>query len=237
MSKSATKTIDDAAALLEQSGHAKFHQIGDMTVGLVPTESLVRRRDNYRAMDASEMRTLRTSIERLGFKTFLLVAPAGDKYEVLDGHHRWEAATKAGMAEVPVVVLEGTEDERDLAMLSFNVTAKVLEDRYMDFLTEMAERVGAEELAAFSAVDQKLLEDLASAETPDFGDGLEAELEVGDMSQPSEAGSMLTIKLPRSPEVIAWLAYAKEFYEVDEPWEAVMASLRDLYEDPEGNGE
>jgi len=46
-----------------------------------------------------------------GHEHAILVRPVGDGFEIAAGHHRFEGATKAGLAEIPAWVREMTDDE------------------------------------------------------------------------------------------------------------------------------
>lgn len=202
-----------------------------MTIGFVSTNNFVRRRENYRAMDADEMATLQASLESNGFLGLILACEGAksNTFEILDGHHRWQAAQEMGIPEVPVALLSGDEDAKDLAMLSFNVTGSVKPDVYVDFLAEMSRRVGADVLAKYSAVDRDFLADLAEVATPD-NDLLESLGKVeDDKTQDSSRGAAINVLLPRTEEVLALLVWARKHYKLKES-EAVLAALRECYE-------
>lgn len=56
-----------------------------------------------------ELRELAASIAELGILQPLLVRPSGDGYELIAGERRLRAATRAGLQEVPILVVE-TDD-------------------------------------------------------------------------------------------------------------------------------
>jgi hypothetical protein len=216
----------------EKSVPKGFQQFGPMIIGFVSTNNFVRRRENYRAMDEVEMATLQTSLEANGFQG-LIVACEGTKpgtFEILDGHHRWEAAQALGVPEVPVALLSGDEDAKDLAMLSFNVTGSVKPDIYVDFLAEMSRRVGADILAQYTAVDRDFLADLAEVSSLDSALAKDLGTAEDDKTSDHSRGRALTIILPRSDEVVALLKWACAHYGVKGEGDAVLAALRDCHE-------
>jgi len=204
-----------------------------MTIGMVKPDQIVRRRTNYRAMDTTEMETLKSSIGASGFKSFILVAKGNKpgEYEILDGHHRWQAAQDMEMPQVPVVLLEGDENEKDLAMLSFNVTASILPEVYLDFLSEMNDRVGPEVLARFTAVDQDFLSELTSAgmTNDELLDSLRAETgEAGSESTDRSRGHGIQLQFPRTEDTESLFAWVCSVYEERNPALAILAALREM---------
>lgn len=208
-----------------------FHSFGGMKLGMVPTASLSRRRTNYRAMPESSMAALRNSVEKFGFKSFIVVAPGKEKdtYEVVDGHHRWETAQSLNMPEVPVVMLEQDSNGTDLAMLSFNVQADVIPDVYVDFLKEMTDKIGTETLASFTGISDDFLSDLTktlqqvSVGEINLGTGLAED--TADRSR----GSALNVSLPSSPEVMMLLTYFKEVFKTPTDSDTIVAALKHLH--------
>lgn len=210
---------------------AGFHDFGGMKIGMVETRKLVRRRTNYRAMTDAERAALKNSVEKFGFKSFIVVAPGKDKgtFEVVDGHHRWQTAQDLKMEQVPVVMLEQDANGTDLAMLSFNVQADVIPDVYVDFLQELNARVGSQTLAAFTGIDDNFLADLGrTLEQVKVGEislGSDAEEDVGaDRSR----GAAVHLSLPSTDEVNALLQQMQTAFKMPTPSDAVLAALRFL---------
>ena len=103
----------------------KLYKIGDMTVGIVPRDRIRFRRDNYRKMSALQRDTLKASVDRFGFQSFVVVRLEDDgMYGLVDGHHRLEELDERGVKEIPILILpEVSATDADLGMLSFNVSA------------------------------------------------------------------------------------------------------------------
>jgi ParB family chromosome partitioning protein len=67
-------------------------------------------------MDQGSLEELAASIRAQGLMQPILVRPAGtERYEIIAGERRWRAARMAGLAEVPIVVRE-VSDQAALAM-------------------------------------------------------------------------------------------------------------------------
>jgi len=208
-----------------------FHDFGGMKIGMVATEQLVRRRTNYRAMTEPELAALRNSVEKFGFKSFIVVAPGKEKdtYEVVDGHHRWQTAQSLNMPNVPVVMLEQDANGTDLAMLSFNVQADVIPDVYVDFLKELTDKLGTETLAAFTGIDDSFLKDLgATLQQVKVGD---IDLGTGsaeDAGSDRSRGAAINVSFPSTPEVAELLAWLQEVFKSKTPADALLAAMRHL---------
>ncbi len=204
-----------------------------MTIGMVSPSQMVRRRENYRKMDEEGMETLKASLTANGFKGLILATKGKepDTFEILDGHHRWQAATEMKLPEIPIVLIDGDADKKDLAMLSFNVTADILPDVYVDFLSEMNTRVGPEMLAKFTAVDQDFLAELTELAS-DTNELLASMGGAGGTDKTSDhsRGRAITVILPRSDEAVSLLKWAVGHYQASGEGEAVLSALRDCHE-------
>jgi len=82
----------------------KYEQ--DLVFKIVPIDSLKvvehqRKPSNYHVTH------LISSIERVGFIVPLVVVEKGNNYIILDGQHRFLAAQKLGLKELPVIVIPG----------------------------------------------------------------------------------------------------------------------------------
>lgn len=94
---------------------------------LIPCDILVEynKKDEYDTVDteSEEFMSLVTSIREKGVIEPITVRPIpGDRtrYEVLDGHHRWQAAIRAGKEKIPAKVWRDCDD--DLAEYIYRIT-------------------------------------------------------------------------------------------------------------------
>jgi ParB family chromosome partitioning protein len=69
------------------------------------------------AMQDDAMHDLVQSITELGLLQVLLVAPAGDKWEIIDGHRRFVASEKIGVEFLPCRVFDNPDAARHAMML------------------------------------------------------------------------------------------------------------------------
>lgn len=176
-------------------------------------------------MTDQQKETLQASMSRFGFKTLILVAPVEGGFEVLDGHHRWEQAKERGMEHIPAIIMEDPDaDMADLAMLSFNVTAEIIPDVYLDFLKELDLRVGSEVLAQFTSLDAGFLEDLtATLSNPNL------DMDLGmdeDDAQDRTRGTGINVVLPATSEMRLLLDRVKDTYGLSTDADACVAALR-----------
>lgn len=187
---------------------------GDMRLGLVELSRLEQRRANPRAMGKAEYATLKKSMERFGFKSFVVaeeIEPG--RYGVIDGHHRWKAAQEMNRERVPVVLLDsGTEKSwADLAMLTFNVTGDPLESVFVDFLSELTQALGAEVTADFTALDAGFLSNFTASLDASLAAAEAAAAAASTEPSPEDTpagvgaggwqGKPVSVEFPRSPGV------------------------------------
>jgi ParB-like chromosome segregation protein Spo0J len=196
---------------------------------MVETTRLEQRRDNPRAMSTSEYETLKRSMDKFGFKSFVVaeeIEPG--RYGVIDGHHRWRAATERGMARIPVVLLDSGTDKSwaDLAMLTFNVTGDPQEDKYVELLAELTTLLGAETTALFTALDTNFLESFGKnmAETMDAADAATA---AAGGEEAGWQGRPILVEFPRVDDVVALFAEVTALTGETVLGRAVLTALRE----------
>ena len=92
---------------------------GTTAVRSVAVENLAPNPCQPRSMISDEgIISLAESIRRCGVLQPIPVRRAGDRYEIVAGERRWRAAKAAGLAEVPVIVREATDEEMlELALI------------------------------------------------------------------------------------------------------------------------
>ena len=76
-------------------------------VQVLPVESLTTlEAKNPNVMGTEDFQALVRGIREHGFLIPLLVYPAGEKFVIIDGVHRFDAAREVGLEEVTAVVLD-----------------------------------------------------------------------------------------------------------------------------------
>ncbi len=69
-----------------------------------------RNLDTYPFID-TKLEHLQRSIDDVGFWEGVIARPAGDGYEIAFGHHRVEAAKRAGLMQIPLIVRDELTDD------------------------------------------------------------------------------------------------------------------------------
>jgi ParB family chromosome partitioning protein len=112
----------------------------DALLGSKPPDAISRREVIYKPVefirpnskqprkffDESSIEELAASIKEKGILQPILVRPDGEKFEIVFGERRFRAALKAGLKEVPVMIIDMTEGEALEAAIIENVHRKDL---------------------------------------------------------------------------------------------------------------
>ena len=94
------------------------------TITELPLELLVAFPEHpFKPYSGEQLWDLVRSIEEHGVLTPILVRPApdGQRYEIISGHNRVNAARRAGLKTIPATVREMDDDEATLAMVESNL--------------------------------------------------------------------------------------------------------------------
>lgn len=78
----------------------------------------------FKVQDNEEMNTLIESIQEQGILSPLIIRPkenTEDEYEIVSGHRRFRAAVKAGIKEVPALIVPLDRDEASIAVVDSNL--------------------------------------------------------------------------------------------------------------------
>jgi len=73
-----------------------------------------------RPLDPSAAREMDASIRAHGVLQPIVVRPAGDRYQIVDGEQRWRAAQRAGLTTVPGVERHTSDEDMELLALLAN---------------------------------------------------------------------------------------------------------------------
>lgn len=124
----------------------------DVRIANLPLKQLIAADSNANVMTEAEVKALKDGVGALGFLQPLLVRPLKGKafrYEIIDGHHRAEAAKSLGMEEVPCVVVSDMSEEQvhitRIAMnknrgeLDLTVVGQQLRDMVAEFELDVSE--------------------------------------------------------------------------------------------------
>lgn len=92
-----------------------------LEVQYVPVEDVSPNEYNPNSQDSHEFTMLKKSIDEDGMtQPIIVVEDDGGGYTIVDGEHRWKACQELGMAEIPVVAVPMTEEQRRVATLRHN---------------------------------------------------------------------------------------------------------------------
>ena len=167
-----------------------------------PNKKQPRKDFNEAALNA-----LAENIAELGVIQPLTVRPYGDSYQIVAGERRWRAAKIAGLKEVPVRIMDLSDEQTMIVALIENLqredlnpieTAlgyKQLMDNYQMTQEEVAKRVGKPRPSVANAL--RLLT---------LPDDLQAKVRGGELSVgQSESGTCAQIRIPKESR---WKIYA-----------------------------
>src|SRR5262245_31921214 len=87
-------------------------QSAQVTLRLIPTDSLRPNSYNPNRMEPDEFQELLTEVNHLGrLPKPVVVRPNGEGYLIVDGEHGWRAAKAAGLPSVPCEVIDADDFE------------------------------------------------------------------------------------------------------------------------------
>lgn len=122
------------------------------------------------------------SVKENGVLSPIIVQPAGDSYEILIGHNRWNASKIAGLPTVPAIVKQGlSEDEAEMYVIESNVMQRGFDNLR---ISEQAAVIALRHSEMFSPGKRSDIQrELALLENPD--------VEVDDTATLNPLGSRL----------------------------------------------
>ena len=140
---------------------------------------------------------LRLNLKRDGFVAPLLVRKLGDRYQIVNGEHRWQIARELGYATVPCVVLEDLDDRR-ARILTVNLNelgGDPVPSLLAKLLHELEEETPISELAAVLPYDDAQIRD--TLELLKLPEGLEQMLEEAAAKEEAVAPEVVSFVVPR----------------------------------------
>ena len=134
---------------------------------MIPVEKIVPFHNHpFRLYEGERLDDMVESIKEHGILIPVIVQKVADKYEMLAGHNRWNAAKIAGVSEIPAIVKEGLSEEEayvyvietNLMQRSFtdllpSEKAVVLAERYEKVMCQGKRNDILEEIARLNGVD------------------------------------------------------------------------------------
>jgi ParB-like chromosome segregation protein Spo0J len=129
----------------------------------VPLDDLVPHPLNSNVMSEDLREKLKAHIRRTGRYPFLVVRPLGQKYQVLDGHHRVAILRELGHTEARCDVWDVDDREAKLLLATLNrLEGQDQPIRRAQLIHELLGEMGMEDLAGLLPESDRQLEDLHS---------------------------------------------------------------------------
>lgn len=123
------KIFDDAIDMLTGT---EAGEGGSSSVQEIPIDKIDAFRDHpFRLYEGERLDDMVDSIKTHGVLTPVIVRKAGDRYEMLAGHNRTNAAKLAGLTTVPAIVKEDVSDEDAYVYV---VETNLMQRSFSDFL-------------------------------------------------------------------------------------------------------
>ena len=159
------KVFQDAVDLLGMPEEVNVPVSNGQT--MIPTEKIVPFHNHpFRLYEGERLADMVESIKEHGVLNPVIVQKVADKYEMLAGHNRWNAAKIAGVSEIPAIVKEGLSEEEayvyvietNLMQRSFtdllpSEKAAVLAERYEKVMCQGKRNDILEEIARLNGMD------------------------------------------------------------------------------------
>ena len=159
------KVFQDAVDLLGMPEEVNVPVSNGQT--MIPTEKIVPFHNHpFRLYEGERLADMVESIKEHGVLNPVIVQKVADKYEMLAGHNRWNAAKIAGVSKIPAIVKEGLSEEEayvyvietNLMQRSFtdllpSEKAAVLAERYEKVMCQGKRNDILEEIARLNGVD------------------------------------------------------------------------------------
>lgn len=159
------KVFQDAVDLLGMPEAENAPAFGGTT--MIPIEKIIPFHNHpFRLYEGERLDDMVESVREHGVLNPVIVQKVADKYEMLAGHNRWNAAKMAGVNEIPAIVKEElAEEEAYVYVIETNLMQKsftdllpsekaaVLAERYEKVMCQGKRNDILEEIARLSGVD------------------------------------------------------------------------------------
>ncbi|MBM7562901.1 ParB N-terminal domain-containing protein [Fusibacter tunisiensis] len=122
MDKTKMKKVETFASIFGEDHSEVPSEKTDGTTSLKLNDLIPFRNHPFKLYEGDRFNDMVESIKQYGVIVPIVVRKVDDKYEILSGHNRVNAAKEAGLTEVPTVVKEGlTEEEATLIVTETNI--------------------------------------------------------------------------------------------------------------------
>ncbi len=122
MDKTKMKKVETFASIFGEDHSEVPSEKTDGTTSLKLNDLIPFRNHPFKLYEGDRFNDMVESIKQYGVIVPIVVRKVDDKYEILSGHNRVNAAKEAGLNEVPTVIKEGlTEEEATLIVTETNI--------------------------------------------------------------------------------------------------------------------
>jgi ParB/RepB/Spo0J family partition protein len=136
----------------------------------ISLDKLVPHPDNPNRMSKANFDKLVRNIQRTGRYEPLVVRPCPQKedfYQIINGHHRWQALKQLGYKTADVVVWDIDDHEADILLATLNrLGGRDSIEKKLALLKRLNEKLAARELAKLLPQTAKQIERLANLKLP-----------------------------------------------------------------------
>ena len=124
---------------------------------------------NPNRMDDEMLRKEVESIKAFGFVDPITVRPFGKIFQIIDGEHRWKAASELGLAEVPCIVLDvDDETAEQLTIVLNDLRGKPNEERLAALVRDLSTRRSMLDLERVLPYKRERLAEMIAERKADF---------------------------------------------------------------------
>ncbi|MBF4692322.1 ParB N-terminal domain-containing protein [Fusibacter ferrireducens] len=129
MDKTKMKKVETFASIFGDDYNKEPSEKKDGTTALKLADLVPFRNHPFKLYEGERFNDMVESIKNYGVIVPIVVRKVDDKYEILSGHNRVNAAKEAGLTEVPTVIKEGlTEEEATLIVTETNLMQRSFTD-------------------------------------------------------------------------------------------------------------
>ncbi len=129
MDKTKMKKVETFASIFGDDYKKEPTEKADGTTTLKLADLVAFRNHPFKLYEGERFNDMVESIKNYGVIVPIVVRKVDDKYEILSGHNRVNAAKEAGLTEVPTVIKEGlTEEEATLIVTETNLMQRSFTD-------------------------------------------------------------------------------------------------------------
>lgn len=141
--------------------------VAGLNVVAVPCDAVDPNPWNPNEMDAETFQKECRSIKDNGFVDPLTVRPLGDRWQIIDGEHRWRAAMKEGYLVLPAINLGNISDQRarKLTLIFNELRGRPAPDKLAELVRELARTEALDALAQQLPLNEDELKSLVQVST------------------------------------------------------------------------